>query len=503
MGGNYWTNSTSNGYSDTCTDSNRDGFCDIPYIIDPGQTGNNTDYLPLSYKYLYLEVILITPVPNIVTKVIQNTTFTVIANVTCRGGNCRNVQGTARYNDSSAYPDKAINSTLNAVPFYILMPNDLHPFKNESGSYREPDNPELAFDDGFNDTTTGAYFYAITPPGTDHEEIVYTWNFNRILWNATFFYTWKTDEAHSGESLGISYIYFYNWAKNDWEIVYYNGSDIPFGTYNLSMNSTDYFNSTGGVKVKFEARADIGGGGTGSIKIWLNDTYIHPIEAENAVTCANMNENDRCQLNWTVNATGNINTYWKIDVNFTSSFSYISSNDTNDTIIKIVSLPNIQINGISLYYYTGERVNGNVTVIPVETPDDKETSTVSNGEWSVGFNMDTENTQHYTVIIDDNQKIGYNEIKVDNPVTASLSCSAQDISLSGYSVDVNSGNSITSGNVKVSILDTDYTNTTTFSGIWSIDIHPCLIPGNLYTVQVLISDSTGKRGEFLQKYPAR
>jgi len=51
IGGNYWTNSTGNDYSDTCTDANKDGFCDSPYIIDPGQTGNNTDYFPLSDEY--------------------------------------------------------------------------------------------------------------------------------------------------------------------------------------------------------------------------------------------------------------------------------------------------------------------------------------------------------------------------------------------------------------------------------------------------------------------
>jgi parallel beta-helix repeat protein len=52
IGGNYWTNSSKNGYSDTCADSNKDGFCDTPYILDPGQTGNNTDYLPLSDEYI-------------------------------------------------------------------------------------------------------------------------------------------------------------------------------------------------------------------------------------------------------------------------------------------------------------------------------------------------------------------------------------------------------------------------------------------------------------------
>ncbi|MCX6777019.1 MAG: right-handed parallel beta-helix repeat-containing protein, partial [Candidatus Micrarchaeota archaeon] len=53
IGGNYWTNSSGNGYSDTCTDANKDGFCDAAYDLCSGTCGtNNTDYLPLSNKYV-------------------------------------------------------------------------------------------------------------------------------------------------------------------------------------------------------------------------------------------------------------------------------------------------------------------------------------------------------------------------------------------------------------------------------------------------------------------
>ena len=47
IGGNYWTNSTGNGYSDTCTDADKDGFCDEPYTL----ATDNVDYLPLSDEY--------------------------------------------------------------------------------------------------------------------------------------------------------------------------------------------------------------------------------------------------------------------------------------------------------------------------------------------------------------------------------------------------------------------------------------------------------------------
>ena len=46
IGGNYWTNPAGNGYSDTCTDNDKDGFCDSPY-----DTGVGIDYLPLSDEY--------------------------------------------------------------------------------------------------------------------------------------------------------------------------------------------------------------------------------------------------------------------------------------------------------------------------------------------------------------------------------------------------------------------------------------------------------------------
>jgi parallel beta-helix repeat protein len=47
IGGNYWTNPEGTGYSDTCTDADKDGFCDDPYVL----ATDNVDYLPLSNQY--------------------------------------------------------------------------------------------------------------------------------------------------------------------------------------------------------------------------------------------------------------------------------------------------------------------------------------------------------------------------------------------------------------------------------------------------------------------
>jgi len=44
LGGNFWANPSGTGFSQTCTDADRDGICDSPYVLD----ANNTDYLPLA-----------------------------------------------------------------------------------------------------------------------------------------------------------------------------------------------------------------------------------------------------------------------------------------------------------------------------------------------------------------------------------------------------------------------------------------------------------------------
>jgi hypothetical protein len=120
----------------------------------------------------------------------------------------------------------------------------------------------------------------------------------------------------------------------------------------------------------------------------------------------------------------------------------------------------------------------------------------------MGFDMLSEGIEHLVFVVESNEKKGYNHLKLPTPSSAKLNCTTQNITLSGYSVDA-TGKPITSGNIRVSVLDTDYTYTTPFTGTWSIDLHPCLISGQVYTLQILISDNTGKRGEILQKYPAK
>ncbi len=49
IGGNYWAKPDGSGYSQTCSDANRDGICDSPYEVDDG----NVDFLPLTVVHLH------------------------------------------------------------------------------------------------------------------------------------------------------------------------------------------------------------------------------------------------------------------------------------------------------------------------------------------------------------------------------------------------------------------------------------------------------------------
>ena len=44
LGGNYWAKPDGTGFSETCEDNDKDGFCDGEYVLEE----NNIDYLPLS-----------------------------------------------------------------------------------------------------------------------------------------------------------------------------------------------------------------------------------------------------------------------------------------------------------------------------------------------------------------------------------------------------------------------------------------------------------------------
>ncbi|MFC1685912.1 NosD domain-containing protein [Nanoarchaeota archaeon] len=93
IGGNYWTNSSASGYSDTCADADNDGFCDVAYNL----TANNTDYLALSDEFVEETA------PQICGNLdIANTTYTMTQNVSS-DGTCFNVMANNVTLDCAGY----------------------------------------------------------------------------------------------------------------------------------------------------------------------------------------------------------------------------------------------------------------------------------------------------------------------------------------------------------------------------------------------------------------
>jgi hypothetical protein len=119
IGGNIWTNPSGTGYSDTCADSNRDGYCDIPYTLS--STGPNIDYLPLVATRPPL---FVTPVSPLTGSPIIGRTVMYYYNVTWTSStppvNCSvfdNRTGASTYAKSNGTDPLINNSVTNNIVF--------------------------------------------------------------------------------------------------------------------------------------------------------------------------------------------------------------------------------------------------------------------------------------------------------------------------------------------------------------------------------------------------
>jgi len=310
------------------------------YANDSAGKVNISEARTLTVSHGWLNVKLLNPDPEVYDdatpfEVYKYDTFNLIAEVTCEDDYCEDVNVTARFNASSSNPDTPITNIDGSRPFFLVRGSDSHASYNEPyPDRREPDDPQNASDDGLNDTSTFTLFSAIegTAGGNDYEDEVYVWNFPSPLKSARLFYTWKVTAYKSGDGGAQARIYFYDWENSEWDLVYFNSSSVPWDTYSLDINST-YINSTGGIKVRFEAYAAVGiGGGVGKCNIYLNDTYISPGKASNPVSCGAMSAGDTCRISWTLNATGALTRSYKVGVLFNSSIPGLQNHTDNATV---------------------------------------------------------------------------------------------------------------------------------------------------------------------------
>ena len=68
------------------------------------------------------------------------------------------------------------------------------------------------------------------------------------------------------------------------------------------------------------------------------DTPFYIISGPNPQACGSLNPGESCTLSWKVNVTGDLFTYWSIDVKFNSTNPVVKENDTQNAIIRIMDL---------------------------------------------------------------------------------------------------------------------------------------------------------------------
>lgn len=161
---------------------------------------------------------------------------------------------------------------------------------------------------------------------------------------------WRVYANNSGNEWNTSPIYsYYTTSANPWLNVSLQTPDPNACTSgspcNWNQYSTYWINAT--VRCVNANCGSVNGtvryNDTASTMKAINTTegatpfYItYPTSGDkNPLSCGNMNQNDVCYLNWTVNATGNLLDIYRIDVNFTSDNTSVSSNDTSDGYVKI------------------------------------------------------------------------------------------------------------------------------------------------------------------------
>jgi hypothetical protein len=132
--------------------------------------------------------------------------------------------------------------------------------------------------------------------------------------------------------------------------------------------------------------------------------YIVDLPAQNPQSCGNLNENQSCILNWTINATGNLNSVWTIDALFDATQT--ASNDTANapiqiSIVLIMSLSTYDLSATADPDITVQKVlmDGSPIYIALNNnSNDAEGLYVkgTNLTGPAGYNMSVSNMSYYT-----------------------------------------------------------------------------------------------------------
>ncbi len=363
-------------------------------------------------------------------QVVANTTFSLIANVTCKNADCGVVQGIARYNDSASnVSNKSISITFGATPLFVNGTGEVikhydfggitypSPVALSNATYgnhtsTKPDSINLSGESEFgsggslninysNISSLDDVFAKTRDNTAKFAAQKFTFKINesedaisslKILWNGT------GGRGAEGDSQGVN-VNVSIWNSNAWEAIgnctkpSVDASSDTGCVINISITSNiaNYINETDNNAVYILALSMFPGS-FGRVSV-VRTNYIElnaTTTAANPLSCGNMLQNDQCQLNWTINASGDVGSQLVVDVNFSSDNANVVANDTEDHLITIVGaadttppIVNTTLNattGADGYQFTSRNIDvlnftGNVT---------DETALLS-ANWTVNF----------------------------------------------------------------------------------------------------------------------
>jgi hypothetical protein len=260
----------------------------------------------------------------------QNSIFNANATVNCStnpaGQSCDSISGSIRYNDTTATPNKTINTTTGATPFYIVGGGG---YSEMLPTYAINSTADVTVkvngsDDNYAKEKIYGNLFSCTSP------YIYV-NFT----NSTIF-NYVTVEGNYSTQVSMAS----NYGRADC----YNGAgwtNIISLDYLTESNKSASISSCSNADGNYTFRIYCGGTplsspGPCGCNLTVDYVFLNGTgSASNPTSCSSLTNGQSCQLNWTVNYTGT--TPYKINVNFTSSNSNVAENSTTNATVKITS----------------------------------------------------------------------------------------------------------------------------------------------------------------------
>jgi hypothetical protein len=274
----------------------------------------------------------------------QYSTKTANATVTCRDGACGTVKAAARYNSSGSLMT-LISTTEGDSPFYLMgvtYPDYDDRTCGDTWGVSCDGGGSGSFDDAGLNLTGGDC------PGEENNAAVQQHNVKDASVNASVVLFGGFLEASCSFMAGD-----FGGDEDQLHMWYYNGSEWNEPPNTVSEYNRSVVFQVNNIEGEHRIRCafcnlytvtDFCADQIGEIGCFgtydnddVNFTVGEGFEPDNPQDLGTLNQDESAQANWTVNLTGSDDT-WRIDMNFSSSYSSVLDNNTDDAFVSNVSV---------------------------------------------------------------------------------------------------------------------------------------------------------------------